>query len=237
MTERKKRVTLTTPRGVFLFPKLTAPDFGNQKFPKPNGEYSVQMILKADEASTKAFLKKLQPYYDEAMEEAAEAFKALKVDVRKKLGKVTENDLFTTIYDQETEEPTGEIKFKFAMTASGVRKDKTKWSAKPGIFDAKGKPMVKAPDIWSGTVGIVSFQPSAYFIPGTGAAGLKLGLAAAQIIDLVSNGSRSASSYGFGEEDGYEYDEADAADNDDDDDAGDDQNSGSSKDIDDDIPF
>ncbi len=239
MAEKKKRISMTTPKGVFVFPKLTKPDYGNAEYPKPDGEYSVNLSMQADDKATQAFLKALQQHYDEAIAEAEKEFKGLKVETRKKLGEVKTNPLYTTVYDQETEEPTGEIRFKFTMKASGTRRaDESKWSAKPAIFDAKGRPMVKVPDIWSGTEGKVSFSPSAYFIPGTGAAGLKLNLNAAQIIDLVANGTRSATSYGFGAEEGYEYEPNEFdPENDADDEDEDTTTSKPQQDIDDDIPF
>lgn len=110
------------------------------------------------------------------------------------------------------------------MKASGTIKKGPRagrtWHRKPQIFDAKGKPMLKAPDIWGGTIGKVSFSfvEDGYFIPGTGACGISFQLEAAQIIDLVSGGQRKASDYGFGEEDGYEYDEADTPEDEEDDD-------------------
>ncbi|ARO29921.1 single-stranded DNA-binding protein [Rhizobium sp. NXC14] len=236
MADKKKNPSLNSPRGPLKFPKIDKVDYGTKEYPKPNGEYSTKLVLEADAPATKAFIAALMPHYQAAMEEAAAKFKELKVETRKKLGKVTENDLFTTLYDQETEQPTGYIEFKFAMAASGERKDKTKWAAKPAIFDAKGKPMVKVPEIWSGTEAKVSFECQPYFIPGTGAAGLKLKLKAVQIIDLVSGGQRSASSYGFGAEDGYEYEEPATEENESGfgDESGEDT---SSKTIDDDIPF
>lgn len=201
----------TTPKGTFKFPKLDKPDFGTKEYPKPDGEFSVKLVLKAGSPEANELIKKLQPLHDEAVSAGKAAFKELKVDQRKKLGDVKVNELFTTVYDQETEEPTGEIEFKFARKASGTfkkgPKDGEKWHAKVDLYDAKGLPMRKAPAIWGGTVGKVSFEASAYFIPGTGAAGLKLGLLGAQIIELVSGGQRSASSHGFGEEDGYSYEE------------------------------
>lgn len=211
MAEKKKFPKFTAPRGVFKFPKLSEPDFGNEKFPKPDGEYSVTVVYRADDPAVKAFIAKLKPHHDAAIKAAEEAFKKLDVGQRKKLKAVTVNDLFKTVYDNETEEPTGEIEFKFSMPASGVvkqgpRKGK-KWSAKPDIFDAKGRPMLKVPAIWGGTEGKVAFEAGDYFIPGSGLAGLKLRLNGAQIIELVSQGSRTASSYGFGEEDGYAHDE------------------------------
>lgn len=210
--KRSSSPEFTTPRGTFRLPQLSEPDFGNEKFPKPDGEYSVLVTYSAADPATKAFLAKLQPVYDAAMADAEKEFAKLPVGTRKKLGAVTRNDMFRTEYDPETEDPTGEITFKFAMPAGGVvkqgpRKGK-KWSAKPDIFDAKGRPMLKVPAIWGGTEGKVAFEASPYFIPGTGAAGLKLRLNGVQIIELVSQGSRSASSYGFGEEEGYAHDEA-----------------------------
>jgi hypothetical protein len=208
MTERKKNPTGTSPKGSLKYPKLDKADLGTKDYPKPNGEYSTKLVMKAEDKATKAFIATLQPHYNAAMEKAEEEFAKLKVETRKKLKSVSQNSMFTTLYDKETEEPTGEIEFKFAMTASGVRKDKTKWSAKPGVFDAKGNPITKVPEIWSGSIGKVSFEMQPYFIPGTGAAGLKLKLKAVQLIELRSGGARSADSYGFeAEEDGYEYEE------------------------------
>lgn len=239
MATRKKAPAFFTPRVTLLFPKLNAPDYGNDQFPKPDGEYSTNAILKADDPITKKFIGQLQPFYDEAMAWADEQFKNLKVETRKKLKSVTQNPLFGTVYDKETEEPTGEIRFKFAMKAGGLRKkDNKPWSAKPDLFDAKGRPMLKAPDIWSGTVAKVNFEIGlnkdgvpGYFVPGTGAAGLSLKLRAVQIIELVSGGQRTASSYGFGEEDGYAHEDQDEASG-----GFGDETSGSTED-DDEIPF
>lgn len=213
-TKKKKKVIFTSPKGTLKWPKLTEPDYGNNEYPKPDGEYSTKLVMVESAPATQEFIELLQPLYDDAMDEAKEAFKKLKVATRKKLGSVTENPLFTVVYDEETEEPTGEIEFKFACTASGLRKKgpkkDTRWHRQVPLFDAKGKIMKPAPDVWGGTVAKVSFETRPYFIPGTGAAGLKLALEATQVIDLVQGGVRSADQYGFGEEEGYEYSEEDA---------------------------
>jgi len=200
----------TTPRGVFRYPALDKPDFGNEKFPKPNGVYKVQLIL--SEADAEPLIAKLKPIYDQAIADGEVEFKGLKVEARKKLKELTQNDLYAIEYDKDTEEPTGNLIFKFDMTASGENKKKEKWSRKPAIFDAKGKPMLKVPQVWGGTEGKVSFEASPYFIPGTGSAGLKLRLNAVQIIELVSGGQRSSSDYGFDEEEGYEASDEQASD-------------------------
>lgn len=214
--KRKKLPQFTTPKGSLKWPKLHEPDYGNDQYPDPDGSYKTKLVLKADDKETKALLKALQPLYAEAMALGQEEFKKLKAETRKKLKEVTENQLFTELLDQETEKPTGEIEFSFKMKASGKRKhgpkQGTTWTRKPVIFDAKGKPMVKVPAIYSGTTARVAFEASPYFVPGTGACGLKLGLVGVQVIDLVNAGGRSAESLGFGAEEGYEYDESDTVD-------------------------
>ncbi|UHX60257.1 single-stranded DNA-binding protein [Ralstonia phage vRsoP-WF2] len=207
MAEKKQRnPSFTSPRGIARYPALNKPDYGNEQFPKPDGEYKVQLIL--SEAEAQPLIEKLQPLYDAAIEEGKAKFKELKVEQRKKLGALKENDLYATEYDQETEEPTGNLIFKFTMQAGGKNKKGEPWSRKPALFDAKGKPLPKnAPAIWGGSEVKVSFEAAPYFIPGTGAAGLKLRLQAAQVLELVTGGQRSADAYGFGAEDGYEADD------------------------------
>lgn len=204
MADKKhKNPSFTSPRGVFRYPALSKPDYGNEEFPKPDGEFKVQLIL--DAATAQPLLDKIQPLYDAAIAEGEEKFKGLKVEQRKKLKELKVNDLYAPEYDRETEEETGNLIFKFAMVASGKNQKGEEWSRKPALFDAKGKPLPKtAPAIWGGSEGKVSFEAVPYFISGTGAAGLKLRLQAAQVIELVSGGQRDAGAYGFGAEDGYE---------------------------------
>lgn len=211
--DKVKPIKMITPRVTFIWPKLNEPDYGNEKFPKPDGEFSVKARCKADDPAVVEMLNKLQPLLDAAIAKGKVEFSKLKVDQRKKLKDITVNPLFSTVYDQETEEATGDIEFKFAMAHSGTIKKGPKagkkWERSPALFDAKGKPMKAA--IWSGTIGKVSFtvNPDGYFIPGTGAVGLKLGLEAVQVIQLANGRDRNAGSYGFGtEEDGYSEDDA-----------------------------
>lgn len=206
MSKKEKLPSFVSPKGTFRYPALVTPDYGTKDFPKEDGEYKVQLIL--TEAEAQPLIEKLQPLYDAAISEGEEKFKGLKVEQRKKLGSLKANDLYAIEYDQETEEPTGNVIFKFTMRASGKKKDGTTWNMKPAIFDAKGTPMKEPPAIWGGTVGKISFEAAAYFIPGTGSAGLKLRLNAAQIIDLVSGGGKDAGAFGFGEEEGYEAEDS-----------------------------
>lgn len=192
----------TSPKGIFRYPALTKPDYGNAQFPKPAGEYKVQLIF--TQAAAAPLIAKLTPMYEDAMKDGREKFAGLKVEQRKKLGALKENELYSVEYDQTTEEPTGNLIFKFAMVASGTsKKDGKPWQRKPVLFDAKGNPIPPSADlqIGGGSIGRVTFEPAPYFIPGTGAAGLKLRLVAAQVIELRSYAGNAAS-FGFDAEEG-----------------------------------
>ena len=206
MTDKKKPTKGTTPKGVFKFPNLIKPDYGTKEFPKKDGEFNVRLILEGEEAQ--ALIDKLQPEMDKALAEAEEKFAQLPVATRKKLKAVTPNDFYTEVFDKETEEPTGQFEFRFKTSASGTNKKGEKWTRTVPIFDAKGKPAKNLKAIWGGTVGKVAYSVSPYFVAGSGAAGITLYLDAVQVIELSAGGSRNASEYGFGEEDGFDATEA-----------------------------
>ena len=206
--EKRVRIKLVSPKATFRYPKLNEPDYGSDDYPIEGGAYSVQLVLPAEDA--KGLIDQLQPHYVKAIEDGHVKFDALPVAQRKKHGSLKEQLYYTDEFDKETEEPTGNVIFKFKMKASGKDKKTGKpWSRKPTIFDAKGKPMVPVPSIWGGTIGKVSFEVSSYFVQAQAMAGISLNLNAVQIIELRSGGGGNAESYGFGEEEGYEFDEAD----------------------------
>lgn len=243
--KKQRLVRIVTPPMRLKYPKLDKVDYGTTDFPKPNGEYSTKALLDADSPEAAALIAQLQPHFDEAISQAKVKFQQLKVETRKKLGDVKINDLFTALYDQETEEPTGEIEFKFSMAAGGTVKggprEGEKWSSKPGIVDANGVNIKKVPAIWGGTVARIACDLSPYFIPGTAACGLKLKLVGVQIIELQSGGERSAASMGFGKVDGGFDISSHSQDDDSDTDDGDDgpfaPGGDSSPAIDEEIPF
>jgi hypothetical protein len=205
MADKPKNLRGITPAGLFQYPFLVKPDYGNEKFPDPDGTFKVNLRL--TEAEAQPLLELLQPVYDQAMEDGKEGFSKLKVEQRKKLKALTENPLYAEEYDKETEEPTGVIVFKFTSKASGTNAKKERWERTIPLFDAKGKPF-KPRMVGGGSLGKISFEAAPYFVPGTGSAGVKLYLNAVQILDLVeSGGGRDASAFGFGAEEGYEVPE------------------------------
>ena len=226
MADAKRTIIkLTLPAAKLAWPKLSEPDYGTKQYPNEDGEYSAKPIFKGTD---KAFMKvraQLDAELDKAIKNGRAAFADLDVKTRKKLGDITVNQIFSPLYDKDTEEETGEFECKVSMKASGAFKKGPKmgqrWHRKPQLFDALGRPIKGKLDIWSGTVAklAVSFEEGGYFIPGTGLVGVKLQLEAAQILELKQGGEREAKDYGFGKEDtGFAYSEKKDEDEDDEDD-------------------
>jgi hypothetical protein len=207
MADKPKVVKMNTPLGTAKWPKLSEPDYGTKDYPKPEGEYSVKLVFDEDDPKFMAFREKLEAYMVPVEAMAQAEFAKLKKPQRDKIGSPTRNDMFTPIYDED-DEPTGQVEMKMTMKASGVVKrgprEGKKWSRKPQLFDALGRPIKGKVDIWGGSELIISFSftEPGYFIPATGAYGIKLQLEAAQVVTLRQGGERSASEYGFGKQEG-----------------------------------
>ncbi len=198
MAKAPQRPTHTSPKGAFKFPKLTTPD---TKF-KAEGEYSVKLVVASDAPGVSDLISKC----DKAAAESLKDAKANAKNVAEAKKWETKYLPYAHVEDEETGEPTGEVEFKFTMRASGVSKKTGKpWTRKPSLFDAKGKPITGEPEIGGGTIGKISFQLIPYAPTPTVGASAKLALEAVQIIELRQFGGKSASSYGFDEEEGYEY--------------------------------
>lgn len=170
-------------KGTFKFPKVNEPDY---KF-KKEGEFSLKLVGREDDPAVKALIAQLEPLHQDAVVRGDEAFKKLAVKARKDFeqkgvkGAVV-NPLYGVVYDNDTEEPTGEIEFKFSLPASGIVKNGKNagkaWVRRPGIADETGKTVVpgidfqfvgpdedkdellakKGPNVWGGTVGKVRFE-------------------------------------------------------------------------------
>ena len=208
MAQQPKRPTLTSPRLVFRFPKLTEPD---TKF-KDEGEYSVVGRAQADDPA----IKKLIATCDKAAEESLAEAKANAKTPAEARKWETKYLPYKMVEDDETGEPTGEVDFKFTMKASGVSKKTGKpWTRKPSVFNAKGVPVNGEINIGGGTIGKVSFQIIPYAPTTTVGASVKMALEGVQIIDLKSYGEKSAKDHGFGEEEGGWSGDDEAQDDDD----------------------
>lgn len=150
MPEKKKpsNPKIMAPRGPMVYPKLNAAD---TKF-AAEGSFATKVRYGADDANVQAFIAKLRPMHDAAVARGQELFQAMPVKSRKALeakgvkGAVA-NPLFTEVFDEETEQPTGQIEFNFKAPASGKAKSGKNmgkvYIRRPTIVDSKGKVLVQ----------------------------------------------------------------------------------------------
>lgn len=188
----KQRATIhKSPAGIAQYPRLTKPD---TKF-KADGEYKVTLVLPGAEAAP------LIDLIDKAMAESLVTARRENPTKAKTIKAATDKP-YKAVTDDEGNE-TGDYKFNFKMAAKVTsRTTKESWEQKPDLFDAKGKVLIN-PKIGGGSKVKVAFELFPFYTALIGA-GVSLRLRAVQVLDLVEYNSRSASGYGFGEEEGYE---------------------------------
>ena len=197
--KRKVYPTMTTPRGMLLYPHLTEPDC---KFVKPNGEYHTKFAIEADSKPAKKMVADLEEILDGYIEENPDKL------TKAKLKKAGRADLYEEEVDDEGEE-TGRIIFKFKLKAVVETKTKT-WEQKPRLFDGNAQPIQGKCNPWTGSEGKVSAEIFPYYMESTKQFGLSLRCSAVQILLLVQGSGKSGSDFGFGEEDDSYTDEESA---------------------------
>lgn len=213
--------TATSFKGVFVFPKLNAPDFGSKDYPVHDGQYVVRLKGEKSDPAVASWIKQVEAELAKAETAAKERFAALKVAQRKALqdangpAGIKANPVYKVLYDEETEEETGEIEVKFQMPAkitikNGPRKGQV-MTFKPIIVDARGIaiPQSKLPQIDGGSTGIISYEfvPGGYFVEGSGRYGVKLRMVAVQLLSVKTFGERTAASLGFTAQEGITADD------------------------------
>lgn len=194
-------IKIITPKGVAIYPRLNKPD---TKF-NAAGVYDCRVRLDPEASDVQELVEKLEKlrdsFYDATVTELKEAKKAAKAK------KLTKRAVFTDDVDAEGEE-TGLIVLKAKTTASGTGKDGKPWKRSPTLFDAKGTKLKDPPLIYGGSEVKVAATARPYLMESSSEIGVTLYLDAVQIIKLVSGSGQSADDFGFGEEDGYEADDA-----------------------------
>ena len=231
--DKKQRIKITTPPGIFIYPKLNQINYGTEKFPVKNGNFEVKVRLDKMHPEFAAFAAKFDPLYEQAKELALLKFGELPVNTRKELKEkngatgIRLRPALTQEYDEKTEEALATVTVKATMPAGGIIKKGPKagqvWMRRPAAFDAKGNsiplfnaqgnPLASAPRIWSGTLGRVSFEvdtnqdgSTGYFVTSDGTYGVRLSLQGVKLLRLADAQQATASSMGFGdEEEGFEY--------------------------------
>ena len=103
----------------------------------------------------------------------------------------------------ELGDETGDYVLKAKQGATITRKDGTVINVKVDLFDPRGKRVEGVP-VGRGSTGRIGGKVFGYVAESNKQIGLSIYLEAAVILTLTSPGQRDASTYGFGEEDGYE---------------------------------
>lgn len=181
-----------TPRGVFVFPRLTGE--ADTKFDAA-GIYSVKLRLDADKAAPliEKIDAEMQAAFEKAKKEAGSPMKAKKVK------------LADAPY---TEEDEGTFLFNFKMKHKVEPKKGKPFTQKPAVVDGALKPIADTVRIGGGSEGKVSYELIPFYQVLTGA-GVSLRLIGAQVLKLVEFGGRSGESMGFeAEEDGWDGEDA-----------------------------
>lgn len=209
MAEKKKLPNLNSPKGSVLFPHVIGVDYGTDKYPDTKGSFNVTLALEPEDAERMRSM--LAPTVAEARTFTDESFAKLKPQAKAKFKEPTFNEPGTDEYDKEGN-PTGRSLFRFKTTAFFEKRDGSRVQRKVQLFDSMLQPVRLTDELGYGSVVKVAFFPAPYFVDGQGAGGVSLYLNAIQIIELRKTGERSASDYGFGEEDGFTGDCDDMAD-------------------------
>lgn len=200
LRKRNEYPSLITPKGTVAWASIDEPDYEY----KEDGEFHIRVRFDED-----ANLDKLRSEAEALLEEAhADMTRRLKKEKKgallNKLHKV--EDVIKPDIDRETGEATGKLVIRAGMRfkitpKTGKYAGKT-FEKTPDVFDARGNRLKKRPRIGAGSQVKVSLKPMEYFIAKDGELGIKYELEAVQIIRLVQGGSRDATDYGFGTEEG-----------------------------------
>lgn len=193
-------VKATTPKGTAIYPRLNSPD---DKY-VAEGEYKVKLAFDAEDPDFIAFRERVEKMVDEVFDaKVAE----LKADNKGGLAsKLVKQYPFTVEEDAATGDETGRILINSRMKASGTGK-KGPWTRKPTIFNARGVALKSPPMVGGGSTLKLSVQLAPYYVAKDKTVGVSTRLEAVQLINLVTGGARSASDYGFGEEEGDDVDD------------------------------
>jgi hypothetical protein len=195
-----------TPAGVAVWPRLTEPDY---KYKKAEGEFSVKVRLSA--ADSQPLIDRIEELIAEKRSAVESELKELMNDPKKKAkAAVALRELemagkpYKSAVDDEGNE-TGEFEFNVKMAHKVTNQKTQKINLLfPLLFDAKRNKLPSSVQIWGGSIVKVAGQYKPFYTAALGV-GVSLRLNAVQVIKLVSAGSaRNASSFGFGEEEGFE---------------------------------
>ncbi len=179
-------MTIVTPKGTAVWPKLNTPD---TKF-NADGEYTVKLKLSVEDSQS--LIKQL--------EAERNTYKSHAIKKEPKVKQYADAPL----YEEETDDQgdlTGFNIFKFKQKASITLRDGSSRSMSVALFDSNKTP-TKA-EVTGGSTIKVAFKAIGYAMPSTRMVGLSLRPSAVQIIQLAQSASAVEAVDMFDKEDGF----------------------------------
>lgn len=188
MSERRKNIKATSPKGTIMWFSLTKPD---PKFKK----YKVDLVVD-DTPELRKIMEQVESEAKAAFEELVA--KTSDLAKRKKL-KMSDNKPIEEQLDSQGN-PTGKFVMKFRAKSEGVNKDKEVYSIPaPALFNAQAKPISAEEKaslrVFNGSIGQVNFEIVRYGNASLGA-GATLQPKAC-MIHKIQQAAPDASQFGF----------------------------------------
>jgi hypothetical protein len=213
LSESKKRIAVSTPKGVAKYPWLSK---ACTTF-DPKGVYKTGLLLRSDSPECLSLKAQIDVWLEESLQEAvAKATEAMKTalangkgaDAAKKKAEISQivkaDPPYALDLDKNSGEETGYTEFKFKRDAQRITKEGKIIPQVVLLFDAAGKPLTNDISIYGGSIIKVNFTPWNKYMPATKKCYVTLQLNAVQVIELVSGGlGTTASDFGFETEEGY----------------------------------
>lgn len=196
---KRKFERMLTPIGVAAWPKLNSPDTTYDD----DGVYSVKLRFNENDPQFQKFLAELEQRYEDNLKQQLDTLKAKGTPKQVKAFKA--GDKSWRKVEDDDGNPTGEMEINFKMKAIIRKKDSDEfWEQRPAIFDSKGVELKPVPRIGGGSKLRINFEINPFYTAKVGAT-LSLRMRAVQLIELVEFSHGDAKSYGFDEQEGYEF--------------------------------
>ena len=191
MSEKRKVIKGTSPRGSVMWFKCIKPD---DKFKK----FTIDLIVD-DTPEIRKIIDSMDTLIDETLkEEKAKAVEKGDHKRKAKLG-LSKNKSIEEQLDSQGQ-PTGKFVMKFRLASSGKKKDDTVYQiAPPALFNSQAKPYSESEkaslQVFNGSIAQVSFEISPYAL-ATGDVGASL-KPKAIMLHKIQQVAMDASQYGF----------------------------------------
>ena len=211
MSEKAKKVYVTSPTGVAVYPHLLEMDSYQLKEHRKK-EFNTGLLLNPENEADAAFIAQLDALAAEAFEDAKAQLQAKidspdtkgkdKASAKQALAGLELHIPYKPEYDDEGDE-TGKVIVHTKCMAGGTDKKTGKdWTKTLPIFDANGQPVTTQDrtemKLWGGSQIAFSAEVFPFVAEGLKLGGISLRLQAAQVIEANGGGNRSADSFGFG---------------------------------------